>query len=169
MPEPVAHVQLRPMGSADVSAVLYVQEPAAVAGLADVFPQDRYPFPREAVADRWRQEIASSDVECLVAEEDGTVVGFAAVRGDELLHLGTALERWGTGTARGLHDLVVDHLRSRGVRRAWCWVFTDNRRGRRFYEKQGWRPTGETSRSGFPPHAELLRHARDLSEPARPR
>ncbi|OLT21249.1 GNAT family N-acetyltransferase [Ornithinimicrobium sp. CNJ-824] len=157
------------MESADVPAVLDVQEPAAVAGLADVFPQDRHPFPREVVAARWREEIASPDVECLVALDAGTVVGFAAVRGDELLHLGTALERWGTGTAQEVHDLVVDHMRSRGTRRAWLWVFTDNRRGRRFYARLGWAPTGERSRSTFPPHAELLRLERDLSDPARRR
>lgn len=169
MREPVAHVQLRPMESADVPAVLDVQEPAAVEGLADVFPQDAYPFPREVVAARWREEIAGAEVECLVAQDAGTIVGFAAVRGDELLHLGTALERWGTGTAQELHDLVMDLMRSRGTRRAWLWVFTDNRRGRRFYERLGWRPTGERSRSTFPPHAELLRLERDLSEPRRRR
>lgn len=169
MREPVAHVQLRPMESADVPAVLDIQEPAAVAGLADVFPQDAYPFPREAVAARWQEEIASADVECLVAQDAGTIVGFAAVRGDELLHLGTALERWGTGTAQALHDLVVDRMRSRGTGRAWLWVFTDNSRGRRFYGGLGWRPTGERSRSSFPPHAELLRLERDLSSPVRRR
>jgi hypothetical protein len=36
------------------------------------------------------------------------------------------------------------------------WVFTDNPRGRRFYERLGWRPSGERSRGGYPPYAELL-------------
>lgn len=93
---------------------------------------------------------------------DGEVAGFAAVRGDELLHFGVSLEHWGTGIARAALDAVLDRMRGDGVRRAWAWVFTDNRRGRRFYDKAGWVRTGRSSRSTFPPYAELLRYERDL-------
>jgi len=70
------------MTAADVPDVLDIQEPGAVLGLADVFPQDAYPFPRDVVAQRWRQEIATPGVDCYVVVLDGTVEGFAAIRDD---------------------------------------------------------------------------------------
>ena len=142
--------------------MLDIQEPGAVLGLADVFPQDAYPFPRDVVAKRWRQEIETPAIDCYVVVLDGTIVGFAAIRDDEFLRFGTAVERWGTGLAQAAHDAVLDLMVSRGIRRAWLTVFTENGRGRRFYEKLGWQPTGDRTRSSFPPYAELLRYERTL-------
>ena len=153
---------LRSMAAADVPDVLDVQEPGAVLGLSDVFPQDAYPFPRDAVAARWLQEIATPDIDCFVVVLDGAVVGFAAIRGDQFLHFGTAVELWGTGIAQTAHDAVLDLMRSRGVQRAWLRVFAANARGRRFYEKLGWDPTGERSHSSYPPNPELLHYERTL-------
>jgi RimJ/RimL family protein N-acetyltransferase len=150
------------MTPADVPDVLGVQEPGAVLGLADVFPQDLYPFPREDVAQRWREEIETPGIDCYVVVLEGAVVGFAAIRGGEFLHFGTATERWGSGVAQAAHDAVVDRMRALGVQRAWLRVFTANRRGRRFYEKLGWHPTDERTHSSFPPHAELMRYERPL-------
>jgi RimJ/RimL family protein N-acetyltransferase len=98
-----------------------------------------------------------------VVEEGGLVVGFAASRGDELFHLGVALERWGTGVARTAHDALLDLMRGRGVEVAWLRVFEGNPRARRFYERLGWVATGERSRSTFPPRPVLLRYERALS------
>ncbi|WP_460938925.1 hypothetical protein [Phycicoccus ginsengisoli] len=44
---------------------------------------------------------------------------------------------------------------SNGIR-AFAW------RSRRFWEKQGWRPTGRTSRTLYPPHPVLLEYGREL-------
>ena len=147
---------LRDMRVADVPAVLAVQEPAAVAGLSDVFPQDRYPFPREEIAARWRAEIADPAVTCFVIEHEGRVAGFAAARGDEVLHFGTALASWGSGLATTAHDELVERMRASGVVRPRLFVYAGNARGRRFWEKHGWVPRGEALRGSFPPHADLL-------------
>src|SRR3954466_9233566 len=152
------------MTAADVPEVLAVQEAAAVLGLSDVFPQDEYPFPRDAIGQRWLEEIESPGTDCFVIGAGDSVVGFAAVPGAELLPLGVALELWGTGVAQQAHDLVLDVLRSRGLDRAWLRVFTGNARGRRFYEKLGGRATGGRSHSSFPPYAELLRYELLLEE-----
>ena len=160
-----ALVVLREMSTADVPDVLDVQQPGAVVGLADVFPQEAYPFPRDVIAERWSEEITTSGIDCYVVVHDHRVVGFAAVREGEFLHFGIAVELWGTGIAQAAHAAVLDRIRARGIGRAWLRVFTDNRRGRRFYERLGWRQTGERSQSGFPPHAELLRYERDLADP----
>ena len=51
-----------------------------------------------------------------------------------------------------------------GITRAWLRVFTDNQRGRRFYERLGWAATGERSHGTSPPYAELLRYERGLTK-----
>ena len=136
---------------ADVPAVLAVQQPGAVTGLAKVFPQDEFPFPHEAVARRWLEEIETNGIDCLVVEKLEEVIGFAAVRSDEFMHFGIALELWGTGAAQDAHDAVLDRMVTEEITRAWLRVFTDNERGRRFYERLGWAFTGERSHSTFPP------------------
>ena len=150
------------MRAADVAQVVAVQEPGAVLGLADVFPQDTHPFPRDEVARRWREEINDPAVECSVVLRDGAVAGFVAVRGNELLHFGIAVEHWGSGVATAAHDATLTAIRGAGHDRACLWVFTDNGRGRRFYDKLGWRATGDRTRSSFAPHPELLRYEREL-------
>lgn len=87
------------MSHADVPAVLDIQEPAAVRALSRVFPQDTYPFPREALSRRWRREIDDPETDCFVVESNGVVSGFAAIREDQFSHFGTALVHWGSGLA----------------------------------------------------------------------
>ena len=150
------------MTPADVSGVLAAQQPGAVLGLAKVFPQDKFPFPREAVARRWIEEIETREIDCLVVQQDEVVIGFAAIRVDEFMHFGIALEHWGTGAAQVAHDAVIERMRALEVTRAWLRVFTGNERGRRFYGRLEWDPTGERSHSTFPPYPELLRYELDL-------
>lgn len=147
---------LREMTPDDVPAVMAVQEPASIAGLHRVFPQDTHPFPRDVLAQRWRDEIDGDEVDCFVIVDEGVVRGFAATAGDELKHFGVAVEEWGSGLAVAAHDELVARLRAAGHASLWLRVYADNPRGRAFYEKLGWRDTGERSRGPMPPHAELM-------------
>ncbi|HEX5089706.1 MAG TPA: GNAT family N-acetyltransferase [Nocardioides sp.] len=153
----------------DLPALLDLQEPGAVAGLSDVFPQESHPFPRDAVLARWRVELADPGVAAYVAHDGSRLLGFAARRGDEVLHFGTALQSWGSGIASWLLEELLATFDPE-VRRIRLWVFTDNGRGRRFWEKHGWQPTGRTTRSTFAPYPTLLEYARsrtgDESAPA---
>ena len=155
---------LRTMTATDIEDVLDVQEPGAVIGLAEVFPQDAYPFPREEIAARWRREIDAPDTDCYCVVLGEVVTGFAATRRDEFLHFGIAVDQWGSGLAAKAHDAVLDRLREQGLGRSWLTVFTGNRRGRRFYEKLGWQATGERTRSSFAPYPELLRYERTIND-----
>lgn len=157
---------VRPATEADLPELVAMQEIAAVAGLGHIFPQDTHPFPRDAVLERWRSEIAESDVAVFVAVADDRIVGFAATRGNELLHFGTALDTWGTGAATELHDAVVAMLRGQRPRfgELRLRVFEANGRARRFYERLGWRPTGARTRSTVAPHPVLLEYSRRLTE-----
>jgi RimJ/RimL family protein N-acetyltransferase len=140
-----------------------VQQAGAVRAMAHIFPQDAHPFPRARVLARWASEVASPDVDVLVVERDpGRIVGFAAIRANQLLHFGTAVETWGTGLATAAHAELLEHLKAGGTTTAWLKVFEDNHRARRFYEREGWRPTDELSRSSFPPYPTLVHYVTDL-------
>ncbi|GAA1430319.1 hypothetical protein GCM10009616_14580 [Microlunatus lacustris] len=152
---------MRPATSADVEALLEIQEPAAVRGLGHIFPQADHPFPRQAIGSRWLSEIADPEVSVyLCTDDDGSIQGFAALRGDELLHFGTALPTWGTGLASRFHDALLHEMSVLGRSRLTLRVFEENRRARRFYDKHGWQLTGRTSRTSFPPHPVLLEYER---------
>ncbi len=146
----------------DLPELVGVQQEGAIAGLSNIFPQDVYPFPHEAVLARWAEELADDQTQVFVATDDlGGITGFAAIRADELLHFGTAVELWGTGVATELHDALLAAFPPT-VDRARLRVYTENRRARRFYEKLGWTATGRVSQSAFPPHAQLLEYIRNL-------
>jgi RimJ/RimL family protein N-acetyltransferase len=152
---------LREMRVEDVPAVMAVQEPASIAGLSAVFPQDTHPFPCEVLADRWRAEIADPGIDCFVILREDEIAGFSAVAGAEIKHFGVALEEWGSGLARTAHDELIEHMAAAGVTRPWLRVYAANPRGRAFWEKLGWTDTGERGRGPMPPHAELLTYAYD--------
>lgn len=164
MSDAARSVILRAMTDADVPQVIAIQEPASVVGLATVFPQDEFPFPRDDVVRRWLEEIGTPGTDCYVAVNGGVVVGFAALRDDQILHFGIAIEHWGSGIAQQTHDALINVMRRRGTVRAWLRVFVGNGRGRSFYERLGWRPTGERTHSTFAPNPELLTYERDLEE-----
>jgi RimJ/RimL family protein N-acetyltransferase len=112
---------------------------------------------------RWELEVADPDIACFVVQRDGEVVGFAAVQDDEVLHFGIALEQWGTGLAVAAHDELLQVLGRSGHDLVRLHVYADNDRGRRFWEKCGWRANGERCRGTFPPYAELLTYERSLA------
>lgn len=153
---------LRPLTADDLDVLVEVQRVGAVAGLGHIFPQDTSPFPVEEIRERWARELADPDVDCFAIVRDGALAGFAATRGDELLHFGTALDTWGTGLAGLAHDELVEHLRRAGHAHAWLLVFEANERAIRFYVRRGWRPTDHTQRTTFPPYPVLRRYELDL-------
>ena len=75
------------------------------------------------------------NAEVWVAEEDGSLLGFAALEGDalELLYVEPGAQGRGIGSALLGH---VKSLRPHGFR---FWVFQRNERARRFYERRGCR------------------------------
>jgi diamine N-acetyltransferase len=154
---------LRPMTAADLDALLPVQREAAQVAFAMVYPQDEFPFPTDAIRQRWERELADPDIACFVIlDSEREVAGFAAIHGAQFLHFGTALRQWGTGLAGAAYSEVLRHWRAHGHRRAWLRVLEDNVRARRFYERRGWQPTGERERSAFAPFPVLLRYDVEL-------
>lgn len=156
--------RLRAMTVSDLDTVLPIQREGAIECLSAVFPQDLFPFPTQSVRQRWVEEIADPGVDCfVVVNPDGEILGFAATRGNEFLHFGTALRTWGSGLASSAHDAVLAHLRSLGHEQVSLRVFEGNVRGRRFYDKHGWTPTGARTHSAFAPNPVLLTYTTTLT------
>lgn len=154
--------RLRPATGSDLEALLDIQQAGAVRAFAHIFPQAEHPFPRAALAARWAAEIADPDIHPYVGvDPDGRIVGFAATREMQLLHFGTAVDTWGSGVAQQIHDQLLALLEpGDGSARPWLRVLEDNLRGRRFYQRLGWRATGERTRSPFAPFPVLLTYER---------
>ncbi|MGD0083927.1 MAG: GNAT family N-acetyltransferase [Acidimicrobiales bacterium] len=90
----------------------------------------------------------------LVAERDGTVVGWLAAGPcrDEDHHETQAEvwavyvhpDAWRTGAGGALMTAATERLAAQGYTEASLWVFEANARARRFYERYGWRTDGAT-------------------------
>ena len=153
----------------DLGALVEMQRVAAVAGLGHIFPQRDHPFPSEEIRSRWESEIADPGLRCYVvvsAHQDRGVLGFAALRGAELLHFGTALQTWGSGLAVRFHDALIATYDAETTL-LFARVFEENVRARRFYEKLGWQCTGVRTATSFPPNPTLVRYERSLDQTSR--
>jgi GNAT superfamily N-acetyltransferase len=87
----------------------------------------------EAETRRWIRDVVLRRFDVWVAEDDGRVIGFAAL-GDEMLeHLYVQPGAQGRGFGTALLTLMKAE-RPAGLR---LWVFQKNQDGRRFYERHG--------------------------------
>jgi GNAT superfamily N-acetyltransferase len=134
---------------ADAVALRDLEKAANLVALAHVFPAESHPYPDQLVLDRWREVLADPAVTTLVSADDEGLTAFAAFDEDTLLHLGVRTDQWGSGLAATLMAEVPST-------RLWC--LADNHRARRFYERLGWRPTGNEKPETFVPFPPLLEY-----------
>ena len=149
-------MSLRRATSDDAAALAAIQEEASKAGVPHVYPPTLYPFPREAVQERWRTYTDAGGWATLADD------GFVAVDGEWLEAMYVRPAAWGGGLADDLHAAALDQLRAHGAMRARLWVLELNGRARSFYERHGWRPDGTSRVVEFPPHPTDLGYALDL-------
>ena len=79
----------------------------------------------------------------VAVSDDGAVVGFVMVVGDEVEQVFVARTARGTDLAAALLTAAERRVASAGHPAAWLAVVAGNARARRFYEKQGWVDTGD--------------------------
>lgn len=115
-----------------------------------------------ARTERWAGVIAERGDDVLVAELDGSVVGFARVarcrdedhgllhRVGEVQAIYLREEAWGVGLGRMLLSEAEHRLVGRGLTDACLWVLEGNTRARRFYEVAGWRADGTEKTESMP-------------------
>jgi GNAT superfamily N-acetyltransferase len=82
--------------------------------------------------------------EVWVAEEDGVVIGFIGVNGDELTHINVDP----AAQNRGVGGALLDHAKCLRPDRLELWVFQKNEGARRFYERHGFRLVKLTDGAG---------------------
>jgi GNAT superfamily N-acetyltransferase len=138
--------------STEATLLAELQERASVAAFPHVFPPERFPFPREAVHERWAEALEDPAATVLVSERDEEPVGVALVRPDWLEGLYVVPEWWGKGVGDELHDRALEIVRDLGSAQIHLWVLEANARARRFYERRGWLENGQTRVVPFPPN-----------------
>jgi tRNA dimethylallyltransferase len=153
---------VRPARPDEADELLRVQRQASLAGLAHIYPPDRYPFPDEAIRTRWQEALEGGRTSVVVAERAGEVFGFAAWTEGRLDGLYVLPDAWGNGVAARLHDEALRGIAAAGRSTARLWVLEDNARARRFYERRGWRPDGTDRVVPFPPHPLDLGYRKNL-------
>ena len=148
-------MRIRDATIADARAIVEVYIRSWQAAYRGLMPDDF--LDSLSVEDReqeWRSWLASQPTRqwCLVAEDDGKVLGFvrfgpsrdeeAPEDAGEVYAIYVLPEAFGTGTGRELFAHANRILRERGFAAATLWVLEANERARRFYEAAGWRLDG---------------------------
>lgn len=152
-------VDIRPLTDADIDgvAVVHVRSwQVAYAGIVPAEHLDRMDPAVNAERRRTRAEIPGSRT--LVADDNGTVVGFVSFgpyrvdQGDgvnpalgELYAIYVHPDRWHAGIGRRLLRAARAELTAAGYPVMRLWVLEDNHRSRRFYSRAGLAPDGERS------------------------
>jgi GNAT superfamily N-acetyltransferase len=132
-------VRHRRAGPQDLDAIVAINRAAATAAYAEIFGDA--PYPEDGVRRRYARLLADPAVRVFVADD-----GYAAARPGHVEALYVVPEAWGTGLADELYAAIHAVAGSP----ATLWVLEENARGRRFWERRGWRPTGERDESGRP-------------------
>jgi GNAT superfamily N-acetyltransferase len=155
-------IAIRTAQTADLERLLTIQREASVAGFASVFPPGRYPYPTDDVREVWREALADPDVDAYIAELEGDAVGTVTVDTEFLRQLYVLPAHWGSGIGSALLERGLERMRERGATRAKLWTLEGNERGRRFYERRGWKLTEVTRVVPYPPNPIDVQYAIDL-------
>jgi GNAT superfamily N-acetyltransferase len=147
---------IRPATADDAEKLVHANEAAWNAGMAQVVDKklgDLAPFEDRVARAREGIPAMQPGTRLWVAEREGRIVGHANVAVDKVLGELSALyvvpEEWGSGVAGALHDKALASMRELGATDATLWVVEENRRARRFYEREGWSADGETKSNMF--------------------
>lgn len=155
----VAPLAIRFAQPTDLEAIVQLHRRAWLDAYQDVMPQARLD---EGTSDffraRWKPVFDNLDPprhSVLVAEIEGRIGGVVrlspAQRDQQAdltyCHVDPSLQSTGVGSA--LVEALTDLAKRAGYRTITIWVVDGNSRGLKFWERNGWHPTGESEvRSG---------------------
>jgi GNAT superfamily N-acetyltransferase len=151
----VTEVAVRPARLEDAEGFVRAYEAswdAAVAALAGRALDELSPYEERLSAFRrtFGAELPAG-AGAWVAEREGEIVGVAVRLEQELRSLYVVPDAWGTGAGRALIDTALAAIGGDGHTAATLWVVEANPRARRFYEREGWEPTGDTRETPLGP------------------
>ncbi|MPZ52977.1 MAG: GNAT family N-acetyltransferase [Acidimicrobiia bacterium] len=126
---------------ADVIAKVHVDGwEATYRGVIDDDVLDRLTVTRRS--QQWAEALAHN-LPVWIADHEGKVVGFTAVRADELSALYVSPEVYGQGIGTILLAEAERQISEDGISTALLWVHEKNTRSQDWYEKRGWKKTDE--------------------------
>jgi ribosomal protein S18 acetylase RimI-like enzyme len=128
--------RIRPAGPADLSRIAEIFVFNYRLNFYPFFKNDPFYFGELNVLDTARE--FGEDLSGFYVYDDGVVKGFISVIGDELnkLHVDPQFQSCGIGAE--LLEYAVSEL---GI--TWLWVLEYNERGQAFYQRHGFRLSGE--------------------------
>jgi ribosomal-protein-alanine N-acetyltransferase len=141
-------VKVRPIADADLEEALDLF--AAVAG-EGLWLASEAPLDRREVRARWRDVVEAGEGTILVAEEEGALVGLAAMVGRVEPELGMLVraDRRRRGVGDAIVAACVAWAEERRARRVVLHVFPHNEAAIALYEKHGFVERGIV-RKGYP-------------------
>lgn len=161
-------IEIRPADRADAPTLAALHLESALTGFAHIFPPEAEPPTTDQLCGEWEHCLGARSAEearTFIAEHDGTAVGVVLAGPDPIeptcghvARLYVLPERWGTGTGRALYEQAITHLQQLAFAEATLWVLEHNHRARGWYERLGWRPTGERRPVYAPGHIDDLRY-----------
>jgi len=149
-------LEIRPIGDDEIDDVAHVHVRSWQSGYAGIVPEEFLATldPAEFAARR-RYTTLPPGGGAVCAVDDGRIVGHAAFGPyrtekevtdpsmGELYSIYVDPQKWGAGAGHRLFAAARQRLTAAGFPGMRLWVLEENRRARRFYERQGMRPDGE--------------------------
>lgn len=135
-------LELRAATEADIPRIAEIWEPAWRDGHLGGVPDE---LVRIRTSENFVQRSTTIQPHTTLAVLDGEVVGFVAVRDDEIDQLFVDAAARGRGIADTLLRAGEEQIAAAGHHGAWLAVVATNARARRFYERNGWSDGGEFS------------------------
>jgi GNAT superfamily N-acetyltransferase len=149
---------VRDANDRDARGIAHVHTRTWQVAYAHLFPEESLAgLDEERRTQRWHNRLSAPEPRqrTLVAEREGSIVGFASMGPTQDPQLDPGLvgelyaiyvlpETWGEGVGQALMGEVLSRLRTDGFPEAILWVLEDNPRTRRYYELAGWRTDGAT-------------------------
>jgi GNAT superfamily N-acetyltransferase len=144
-------VELAERDTAPELAALHLR--AAVAGYGHIFPPESPPPTLDEVTAQWSFWLGDDWEQgrrAFVARASDRVVGVVLTGPDprdaalgHLARLYVEPDRWGQGIGRLLYAAALDQLRRDAFPTATLWVLEANAKARAWYERLGWRASGD--------------------------
>ena len=130
------NVRVRPYLRQDAAALYAVYVEAVQIGAADHYTlaQRLAWAPDQSMADDWPDKLAAMDT--WVAQADGDIAGFMAVRPDGYIDLAFVRPRWmGRAVAQAVYERVVERAQRAGLPRLTTHA---SHLARSFFARNGW-------------------------------
>ena len=142
-------MDIREATTDDVPTIRSLAREAWTEAYADSVPDSVI---EDAVSEWYAEEtmnriIGDDEQVCLVAVEDGTILGFSHGATDDgkgdVLRLYVAPDRWHEGIGTTLLEAMEERLTELGAETMQAMVLADNEMGNAFYEDRGFEKTDE--------------------------